>query len=473
MMVISLLQTVPGLALLVMMMALFGTIGAVPALASLVLYALLPIARNSLTGMTAVSPGLAEAARGIGMSRWQELWRVRLPLSIPSTIAGLRTAAVQAVGLATLAAFVGAGGLGQFINRGLFLADMRLVLLGAIPAALLALLMDGTIALVEYAIQPGRRWSRKTWIAAFGAGFLLCLMGGASLYAIVKPAQSAGVPRVTIGSKNFTEQLIVAEIIAQWIEAQSEIPVKRAFQLGGTKIVHQALLDGQIDLAVEYTGTAWMSILGNDFTSAPLSADGLAADVRRNYHEKFALNWLVPLGFNNSYCLAVARANPSVRGVQTISGLARRAKGLRAGFDFEFAGRSDGYRGLKARYGLNFQSVRDMHQDLMFEMLLDGHVDVISAYSTDGRLDEQRFRLLVDDLNFFPPYEAGIVVREEILRQFPSLGPALRQLAGALDDQTMRRLNAQADLHHRIPREIAREWITEFLANKAAVTPAS
>ncbi|MCG8451536.1 MAG: ABC transporter permease/substrate-binding protein, partial [Pirellulales bacterium] len=222
---VSVLQTIPSLAMLTLLLALTQKIGTVPAITALTLYALLPIVRNTITGLEGVSPEVMEAARGIGMSRWQQLRLVRLPLALPVIIAGIRTAAVIGVGIATLSAFIGAGGLGQFINRGLALADTRLIVLGAVPAALLALIVDFALGALNWALDPRRKADAKslrTTLFRPVAFALPVLIFGAGSFGYVR-AQTD----ITIGSKNFTEQILLSHMMALVIEEHADLKVDR------------------------------------------------------------------------------------------------------------------------------------------------------------------------------------------------------------------------------------------------------
>ncbi len=259
---VGILQTIPSLAMLAFLLALLQKIGVLPAIIALTLYALLPIVRNTLTGLEGVSPEVMEAARGIGMTKRQQLRMVRMPLAAPVIVAGVRTAAVVGVGIATLSAFIGAGGLGQFINRGLALSNTRLILLGAIPAALLALMIDFVIGAFEWSIRPERKRGRKGPVqkmATFVARILplLLILGGTGVYLEGRrgdtPFASApkGTERIVVGAKNFTEQMILGELMAQVIESQTGLTVERRFNLGGTMICHGALVKGEIDLYPE------------------------------------------------------------------------------------------------------------------------------------------------------------------------------------------------------------------------------
>jgi osmoprotectant transport system permease protein len=460
---ISILQTIPSLAMLAILLAILQTIGALPAIIALTLYALLPIARNTLTGIQDVPGEVREAARGIGMSGRQQLWMVELPLATPVIVAGVRTAAVVGVGIATLSAFIGAGGLGQFINRGLALSSTRLILLGAVPAALLALLVDASIAASEWGMRPLRQkdaggLKARLRPVAVGLPGLVVIVGLAA-WASGSPSGSGVAgdgPRLSVGTKNFTEQLVLGELMVQLIEARTEIAVERRFNLGGTMIAHGALISGGIDLYAEYTGTALTTILGRQVVADP---ERVLEIVSAAYRERFDAEWLQPFGFNNTYAISVRGVDAARHGWERISDLAGEAPRLRAGFTSEFAERPDGYPGLRRAYGLSFAGVRDLDASLMYESLAQGEVDVICAFATDGRIAAYDLQTLADDRGVFPPYYAAPVVRAEALRSHPRLPEVLGLLADLLDDETMRRLNYEVDGAGRSPRAVARVFL--------------
>ncbi len=465
---VGILQTIPSLAMLAILLALLQRIGAVPAVIALTLYALLPIVRNTLAGLEAVSPDVVEAARGIGMSQRQRLWLVELPLSIPVIIAGIRTAAVVSVGIATLSAFIGAGGLGEFINRGLALANTDLILLGAVPAATLALIVDGSIAAFQWGIH--RRRSRGTPFRAsvdriarplaVVSPLVLLIVGGFAYFSTSSPfggsawaSSDTDAQTIRIGSKNFTEQFILGELMGQLIETHTDLTVERRFNLGGTMICHGALLSGGIDLYAEYTGTALTAILEESVISDPDRAYEL---VDREYRERFSAEWLQPFGFNNTYAVTIRRSDATSRDVRTISELVPVAGSLRAGFPAEFSERPDGYPGIRGAYGLQFGEVRDLDPALMYQAIASGEVDVIAAFATDGRIEAFGLQPLEDDQGFFPPYQAAPVIRTEALQAHPELAEVLALLAGLIDDATMQRLNYEVDEEKRPPADVAR-----------------
>ncbi len=466
--VVGILQTIPSLAMLVFLLALLNKIGAIPALIALTLYALLPIARNTLTGLEEVSDEVMEAAGGIGMQEYQQFMMVRIPLAAPVIAAGIRTAAVVGVGIATLSAFIGAGGLGQFINRGLALANTKLILLGAIPAALLALMVDFSIGAFEWALRPERKKDKKGSVKSFLRRPAMMLPVALVMIGIftynTKPGwiPASQVPSddgnaiIKIGTKNFTEQLILGEMMAQLIEAKSDLIVQRRFNLGGTMICHSALVNGGIDLYPEYTGTALTAILKHGVIADPEEA---LRYVTKTYHERFDLQWLKPFGFNNTYAITVRKAEAVKNGWNTISDLEKSANKLTAGFTAEFAERPDGYPGLRQVYHLYFGDVLDFDPSLMYEAIRNKKVDVICAFATDGRIAAYHLRPLQDDRKFFPSYYAAPVVREDILRAHPKLGDILSRLGGLIDNVEMQRLNFEVDGKKRRVAEVAEEFL--------------
>lgn len=469
---VGILQTIPSLAMLVILLALIQKIGAIPALIALTLYALLPIVRNTLTGLEGLPPVVMEAARGIGMTPRQRLWLVETPLAMPVIVAGIRTAAVVGVGIATLSAFIGAGGLGQFINRGLALANTDLILLGAIPAAMLALIVDGSIGALQWGLRRKRsRESRFKAVTdrilrplALAMPVLLIIVGFLAYFS--KETYSSNLTweglytgdeqTVIIGSKNFTEQLILGELMAQLIETKTDLKVERRFNLGGTMICHGALKSGEIDLYPEYTGTALTAIL-----EQPVIADPARAyeTVTREYRQLFTAEWLQPFGFNNTYTITVRKSDAASGNLRTISDLTAIAGRLRAGFTAEFSERLDGYPGLRRTYGLQFGEVRDFDPALMYQAIAKQEVDVISAFATDGRIKAFDLYPLQDNRGFFPPYQAAPVIRNEVLLAHPELRDVLGLLAGRLDNETMQGLNFEVDEKKRRPADVAQEFL--------------
>ncbi len=318
----STVQTVPSLAIfgLLLTVPLLGGIGTTPAIVALTLYALLPLLRGLVTGLAQVPQGLKEAGRALGLSDRQVLLRVELPLALPTLMAGIRVATVIGVGVATIAAAIGAGGLGVFIFRGIATVNNGLILAGALPAAAIALLADGGLGLLERRLgrrrngnSPGRR---RVLRLAWG-------LAGLTLVAVLalKLLPPSGAGTVRIGSKSFTEQLILGELLAQQIEANTPLKVRRDFGLGGTGLIHAAVRSGRIDGYVEYTGTAWTTLLGQSPPppDTPDPARRVFEQTRRLYGERFGLTVFPSLGFENSFAILVRRAEARRLGIATIS----------------------------------------------------------------------------------------------------------------------------------------------------------
>ena len=259
---------------------------------------------------------------------------------------------------------------------------------------------------------------------------------------------------IVVGSKNFTEQNILGEIVAQELEARG-VPVKRRFHLGGTFVCHRALVDGEIDVYVEYTGTALTAILGLPADSDP---ERVYQTVRSAYRERWDLEWASPLGFENTFALVVRRADAAAQGFASISDLAPRGAELVAGFGPEFMARPDGYSGLRDKYGLEFGSIRQLDLGLMYRALVDHQIDVAVANSTDGQIAGLDLLVLDDDRHYFPPYQAAAVSLRATLREEPRLAEALIDLTDALSPETMRNLNYEVGVEGRDVSEVVRSW---------------
>ncbi len=466
--IVSMFQTIPSLALLAILLAALGKIGFVPAVIALTVYALLPIVRNTVTGLDGVDASVIEAARGVGMNRIQQLRLVQLPLALPVIVAGIRTAAVVGVGIATLSAFIGAGGLGQFINRGLALSNSRLILLGAIPAGVLAIVVDLLIEGARWGLTPVRQSDEGSFRAKLrpvAVMLPLLLFVGGSMVVVSKESQTATSGVVRIGSKNFTEQLILAEMMAQAIEQNTDLTVERQFNLGGTMICHEAMVAGELDVYAEYTGTGLVSVL-----NAPVPTGETVLDVvRREYGSRFGIEWLQPFGFNNTYAISVRRDDATKNGWTSISDVSKASESLRAGFTAEFSERSDGYPGLKEAYNLRFREIRDLEPALMYSAAANDEVDVICAFATDGRILKHDLVLLSDDRRFFPPYHAVPTIRHEFGQRYPKVRETLEMLAGSMTDRQMQELNRRVDIDQEPVAIVAADFLRSVQGNSKSV----
>lgn len=281
---------------------------------------------------------------------------------------------------------------------------------------------------------------------------------GVVLLGATASAQDEPRPPVVIASKTFTESRLLAEIMAQLIEAHSELRVDRRFGLGGTKICFDALRAGEVDLYAEYTGTGLVTILGGEPLGSSLDT---YAYVRREFLARYELEWLGPFGFNNTYAMAMPEQRAEALGVRKISDLAAHAKTLRVGVSHEFLKRPDGWPGLNQAYSLDGADIRGMEHGLAYAAIKSGEIDLIDAYSTDGKLLRYRLRVLEDDLGYFPQYHAAPVVRSDTLRRYSELRSLLERLALRLPDDRMQRLNYLVEEEMRPLDEVARGFLQE------------
>jgi osmoprotectant transport system permease protein len=447
----SVVQTIPSLALFgfLLPLPLLGGIGARTALVALILYALLPLIRTTAAGLRSIDPAILEAADAMGMTPRERLLQVEIPLALPSIVAGIRVATVFGVGTVTIAAAIGAGGLGEYIYRGLSMVDSTVILAGAIPVALLALIADGILLLLERSLA--RPTARKARVVPVAVTAGVVALGAATAVANMRHGD-----RIVIASKNFTEQVILGELMAQAIERYAGVPVDRRLNLGGTFICDRALRSGDVDAYVEYSGTALTAIF-----KQPVERDSTHVLERiRTAYADGGVTMLEPLGFNNTFAILVRGDDARARGLTTLSQLAAHAPGWRAGFGYEFIERQDGYRGLATAYGLSFRDPpRVMDLTLIYRALADRQVDVIAGDATAGLIDALGLAALEDDRRYFPPYDAVPVIRAATLLKYPAVGQALRRLAGRVDAAAMRRMNYAVDGGHQDPSAVVREFL--------------
>jgi osmoprotectant transport system permease protein len=451
----NVMQTIPSLALFGFLIPLpfIGGIGTRTALVALVLYSLLPIIRNTVTGILGVDPNVREAAVAMGMTGSQVLRQVELPLAMGVIVTGIRVATVIAVGVTTIAAAVGAGGLGVYIFRGLRQYDNNLLLAGAVSAALLALAADFFLGLLQrqFSFEAKRSVARSTvWKLVLAAGVLILVVGGFALWR----SGPAGQTRVSVGSKDFTESALLAEIVAQMLEARG-VSVERRFELGGN-LPHEAMVAGTLDLYPEYTGTSYTAILHHAPISDPRA---VYEQVTREYAAKFNVEVSLPLGFENTFAMLVRGDDARRLNLKTISDAAPHAPQWRAGFGQDFMSRADGYPGFSKAYGLKFAEVREMDLSLTYIALSSRQVDLVAGNSTEGRIATLDLFQLADDRHYFPPYEAVYLVRHDSLARVPALREVLAKLTNGISTDEMRRLNYEIDGNKRDPKEVVKEWI--------------
>jgi osmoprotectant transport system permease protein len=448
----SIVQTIPSLAMFgfLLPVPLIGGVGARAAIVVLILYGLLPIVRTTLTGITGIDATVREAGVAMGMTSRELLRVVELPLALPSIAAGVRVAAVVGVGSATIAAAIGAGGLGEYIYRGLSMVDSTVILAGAIPAALLALAVDGALLWVERQLSARRRSaSRRTALAAVAAALAVALIAGA--------AAARSRAAIVVGSKNFTEQVVLGELVAQTIERETGLTVQRRLNLGGTLICDRALRSGDIDVYVEYTGTALTAVFHQSAATDPRAV----FDTVRQEYARTGRTLLPPLGFDNTFAILVRGKDARTLGLKTIDDASRVTPRWRAGFGYEFLERPDGYPGLSRTYGLRFAAAPHvMDLTLSYRALSSGQVDLIAGDATAGLISALDLVQLEDNRHYFPPYDAAPVARAQTLLKYPRVREALERLGGRVTAGEMRRMNYAVDALHTDAAQVVREFLS-------------
>ncbi|HEY5048200.1 MAG TPA: ABC transporter permease/substrate-binding protein [Rhizomicrobium sp.] len=459
----GIIQTIPGLALLALFypvllglsaftQATFGfgfrALGFLPALAALTLYSMLPVLRNTITGLVGIDPAVMTAARAVGMTRGQQLRLVELPLAAPVILAGIRTAAVWVIGTATLSTPVGQTSLGNYIFTGLQTENWILVLFGCVAAAVLALVVDRLLALAEEGLVLRSRL--RLVGSAVGLVAVICvsvfpLLGSAREHAIV------------VGTKSFEEQYILGALIGDRL-AHAGFAIERRDGLG-SQVIFDALAAGDVDVYVDYSGTIWSDDMKR--TDLPSRADVLArmADWLKRKH---GIAYVGPLGFENAYAFAMLRDRAAALHIGSVADLASYAPHMKIGGDFEIFSRPE-WRSVERAYGLRFGTERQYQPDFLYRALIGGDVDVISAFSSDGRIAQYGLKLLGDPKGALPPYDAVLLVSPAHAHD-RSLLAVLKPLIGAIDLATMQRANLMVDRQtdKLSPAEVARMLDTEI-----------
>ncbi|WP_099158207.1 ABC transporter permease/substrate-binding protein [Virgibacillus ndiopensis] len=444
----AIMQTIPSLAVLAFLIPFFG-IGTTPAIIALTAYGLLPILRNTYTSIKEVDPALKEAATGMGMNSFKRLTKVELPIAMPVIMAGIRTSMVLIVGTTTIAALIGAGGLGELILLGLDRgADLNLILLGAIPAAMLAIILDMILRGLE-------KISKRAGFKSFITMLIIAVIIVASplLFTSDKKAD------LVIGAKLGSEPAILINMYKLLIEEETDLEVKLKPGLGKTAFVFSALQNDSIDIYPEFTGTAIVTHLEQKAKSN--DPNKVYEQAKQGMQEKYNMAFLAPMKFNNTYAVATTKALANKYNLESIRDLNKIEDEITAGFTLEFKDRYDGYVGMQEVYNLDIESVKTMEPGIRQEALANGDVDIIDAYATDSYMIELDLVTLDDPENLFPPYQGAPLMREETLVKYPELKEILNQLGGKITDEQMRQMNYQVDYEDISPEEVARNYLVK------------
>ncbi|AWK52104.1 ABC transporter permease [Clostridium beijerinckii] len=462
----SVIQAIPSMALLGFAIPFLG-IGTTPAIVMVVLYSLLPIIKNTTTGINSINAQTLESARGIGLTKFQVLTKVQIPLALPVIMSGIRISAVTAVGLMTMAAFIGGGGLGYLVFSGIRTVNTNQILGGAIPSCILALLVDFLFGVVEKLVTPislqksnNKSSASKIKTRKIQKGILAvtaCVIVAIFMFTGLSK-RITNEKTITIASKDFTEQEILGNILSELIELKTDISVNRKFALGGTQVIFSALKSGDVDMYVSYSGTAYGDVL----KYPPISdVEEVYNTVKKDYKDKFNVEVLKQMNFNNTYTLAVTKETAEKYNLKTISDVAKVSNGLTATTTLEFLNREDGLIGLSKKYNLNFKDKIGIDGTPRYSALMNKESDIIDAFSTDGLLKKYDLTVLKDDKHFFPPYYAIPIVRSEILEKYPEIKPLVEEVGDLINDDVMSELNYEVDELKKDPKDVAIEFLTK------------
>lgn len=443
--VTGIIQTIPSLALLGLLIPIMG-IGTGPAVTALVAYALFPIMQSTITGLNGVDSSLIEAGTAFGMTRGQRLRKFELPIAMPVIVSGVRTSAVMIIGTATLAALIGAGGLGTFILLGIDRNNNALILIGAISSAILALLFN-----------IGIHWFERRSVRTMLAGLLALILGlvGSFIPQIIQSTQHQAT--IVVAGKLGPEPEILMNMYKELIEHDSDIHVEVKPNFGKTTFVYEALKNGDIDIYPEFTGTVTETLL-KEKPAKSTDPQVVYEQARDGIRKQDDLVLLKPMKFQDTYAIAVKKEYAQAHGLQTISDLRNVQSEAPAGFTLEFNDRDDGGRGLKNVYGLDLQ-VKTMEPSLRYQAINNGNVQIVDAYSTDAELEQYGLQTLEDNKQLFPPYQGAPLLRAQTLQQYPELEPILNKLAGKITDEQMSRMNYEVKVEGKSAASVAHDFL--------------
>lgn len=450
--VVNFLYTIPSISMLGFLIP-FSGVGDATAIITLTVYALLPMVRSTYTGMTNVDPAIMEAARGMGGTRMQTLVRVQLPLALPVIMSGIRNMVTMTIALGGIASFIGAGGLGVAIYRGITTNNAAMTMVGSLLIAVLALVVDAVLGFVEKRMRvrgaKARRTNRRLAIGAAATCAAVAL--GATV-----PGMLAGAGgTIHVATKPMTEQYVMGEALKMLIEHDTNLKVELTEGVGGgTSNIEPAMESGQFDLYPEYTGTGWAMVLKNEGTYSEDEFDQLQAG-----YQNLGMSWVGMYGFGNTHGIAVRKDVAEEYNLKTYSDLARVADQLSLGAEADFFEREDGYDALCNTYGMSFDNTMQMDIGLKYDALAQGSVDAIVIFTTDGKLSTADATVLADDKGFFPSYQCGNVVRDQVLQQHPELRGVLEKLQGTISEQDMARMNYEVEEEGKDPKTVAEEFL--------------
>ena len=449
--IINFIYTIPSISLLGFLIPLSG-IGNTTAIIALTIYALLPMVRNTHTGITNVDKKVLEAAEGMGSTNFQILYKIKLPLAMPVILTGLRSMATMTIALAGIASFIGAGGLGVAIYRGITTNNTALTIAGSLLIAILAIVVDFILSILTRGLKNNRKNNNLKWIALV----LILIM---FIPLVGRMFTKKGYSKViNIATKPMTEQYIIGSMLKQIIENGTDLEVNITQGVGGgTSNIMPGMENKEFDMYPEYTSTGWNMVLKRE----GVYDESMYEELKKDYLEKYNFVWEGIFGFNDSYGLAVRKEIADKYNLKTYSDLARVSNDLTFGAEYDFYERPDGYDSFVDTYGFKFKNTIDLDIGLKYSAINEGKVDVMNIFTTDGQLSVSDVVVLEDNKQFFSSAMAVMVIREEVLEEYPELNKVLNDIEGILDDSTMAYLNYQVETEGKSPEDVAREYILD------------
>lgn len=444
----SIIQTIPSLALLGLLIPFVG-IGTTPALIALTAYGIMPIYQNTYSALRNIDPNLEEAADAFGLSRWKKLSRLEFPMALPMILSGVSISLVMIIGTATLAAMIGAGGLGTYIMIGIQQNNNTYLLIGAGLSAILTLAMSGLLKFMSSSKKHFQVTAAVLAIFAIG-------LGASQLPKAFAPKEE----EVVIAGKLGSEPDILINMYKDLIEKDNphiKVTLKKNF--GGTSFLFNALKTGKIDIYPEFTGTVLQGLAkkklatSHDPAKTYQLAKGLMADEDQ-------LTYLPPMNYQNGYDLAVTQSFAKKHNIKSLSDLAKLGTSLTAAFDPDFANQQDGYLGLKKEYELNFK-VKTMEPALRYKAIASGKVEVVDGYTTDPQIKQYDLVALKDDKSFFPPYQGAPLMKTAFAKKHPGIIKSLNKLSGKITESEMQEMNYKVTDKHESASKVARQYLKE------------
>lgn len=447
---INFLYTIPSISMLGFLIP-FSGVGNKTAIIALTVYALLPMVRNTYTGMVNIDDNIIEAAKGMGSTNLQILYKIKLPLATNVIMSGIRSMVTMTIALAGIASFIGAGGLGVAIYRGITTNNSVMTLLGSLLIAILALCMDGLLGWVERRIKARDKKKQKN-------NRKIAIISIVVIIALVFATMFQGSKKdiIHLATKPMSEQYILGEMLAMLIEQDTDLQVKITQGVGGgTSNIQPAMESKEFDIYPEYTGTGWNMVLKN----TGLYDESMFEELQKEYQDTYSMQWIGMYGFNNTYGIVVRKEIAEQYNLKTYSDLQAVASNLTFGAEYDFFEREDGYDALCKAYNLQFKQTMDLDIGLKYQAINQGQIDVMVIFTTDGQLSVSDVVVLEDDKQFYPSYMCGNIIRQEVLDAHPELEQVFKKVTDILSDSKMAEMNYQVETLKKEPKDVAKEFL--------------